>query len=76
MILVVLTSFGIVAASFAGMTVYWLWSFPHQNWTILAVWFGATILFSLVGVTLTSIRFSKTLGLPLQASDSPPLPPF
>ena len=74
MILIVLASFGIVAASFTAMAAYWVLSVPNQNWTLLAVWFGATVLFSLVGITFTSWRFSKTLGLPLEAPRSE-LPP-
>ena len=74
MILTVLASFGIVAASFAGLAAYWVLSAPNQNWTLLKFWFGATVLFSLVGVTFTSWRLSKTLGLPLEAP-STELPP-
>lgn len=74
MILIVLASFGIVAASFTAMAAYWVLSVPNQNWTLLAVWSGATVLFSLVGITLTSWRFSKTLGLPLEAPSPEPPP--
>jgi hypothetical protein len=75
MIVVVLASFGIVAASFAGIVVYWIWSAPNPNWTVLAVWLGATILFAMVGITFVSARFAKALGLPLR-DPGPPDPPL
>jgi hypothetical protein len=73
LLVVFLASFGICAASSAGIVVYWIWSGPNHNWTVLAVWFGATILFSLVGITFVSARFAKVIGLPLRDPGPPDL---